>query len=198
MIIWVNGAFGSGKTQTAYELQRRISDSFIYDPENVGFFIRKNIPAEVKKNDFQDYPMWREINYTMLKHINNHYEGTIIIPMTIVNPQYFEEIVGRLRSDRITINHFVLCATKEVLQKRLRSRGERKNSWAEQQIDRCVEGLSDRIFEQRIDTNKLTIEDVVIQIASLSNINLLPDNRGTFRKKYDKIKTQIKQIRLIN
>lgn len=128
MIIWVNGAFGSGKTQTAYELQRRIPDSFIYDPENVGFFIRRNIPAEVKKSDFQDYPMWSEINYSMLKHINNNYEGTIIVPMTIVNPQYFEEIVGRLRSDSISINHFALRANKEVIQKRLRSRGERKNS----------------------------------------------------------------------
>ncbi|MEI3604813.1 hypothetical protein SPD48_03840 [Pseudogracilibacillus sp. SE30717A] len=47
MIIWVNGAFGSGKTQTAYELHRRISNSFVYDPEIIGFFIGKNIPKEL-------------------------------------------------------------------------------------------------------------------------------------------------------
>lgn len=37
MIFWVNGAFGAGKTQTSYELHRRIPNSFVYDPENVGF-----------------------------------------------------------------------------------------------------------------------------------------------------------------
>lgn len=30
MIIWLNGAFGSGKTQTAYELHRRLRNSYIY------------------------------------------------------------------------------------------------------------------------------------------------------------------------
>lgn len=28
MIIWLNGAFGAGKTQTAYELRRRLSGSW--------------------------------------------------------------------------------------------------------------------------------------------------------------------------
>lgn len=49
MIIWINGAFGSGKTQTAYELNRRITDSFIYDPEEAGFLIRKNVPRKFRK-----------------------------------------------------------------------------------------------------------------------------------------------------
>ncbi|MBQ9717880.1 MAG: tunicamycin resistance protein, partial [Clostridia bacterium] len=38
MILWINGTFGSGKTQTAAELHRRIPDSFVYDPENVGYW----------------------------------------------------------------------------------------------------------------------------------------------------------------
>jgi adenylylsulfate kinase-like enzyme len=41
MIIWLNGAFGSGKTRTAYELHRRIPQSYIFDPENIGFCIRE-------------------------------------------------------------------------------------------------------------------------------------------------------------
>ncbi len=43
MIIWINGAFGSGKTQTAFELKRHLQDAFVYDPENIGYFIRENI-----------------------------------------------------------------------------------------------------------------------------------------------------------
>jgi len=42
MILWINGAFGSGKTATANKLSRKLPNSFIYDPENVGCFIRQN------------------------------------------------------------------------------------------------------------------------------------------------------------
>ena len=127
MIIWINGAFGAGKTQTVYELKNRIPNSIIYDPEKIGFFINKNIPKEMSKGDFQNHSIWRELNYTTLKYIENNYDGIILVPMTIVNPQYFEEIVGRLRADGVIVNHFVLWASKETLKKRLRSRGERKN-----------------------------------------------------------------------
>lgn len=198
MIIWINGAFGSGKTQTAHELQRRLNNSFIYDPENAGYFIRKNIPSAMTKSDFQKHPMWREINYTMLKEIHEQYDGTIIVPMTIVHPQYFHEIIGRLRTDGVQVNHFSLIATKDVLYKRLRSRGEGRNSWAAKQIDRCIEGLTHRVFERHIDTNHMTIDDVVTQIAAALNLTLLPDNRGTLRKRYDKIMTQLKHIRFFN
>ena len=37
MLIWVNGPFGGGKTQTAHELQRRLPGSALCDPELVGF-----------------------------------------------------------------------------------------------------------------------------------------------------------------
>src|SRR5690606_15132611 len=124
------------------------------------------------------------------------YDGIIIVPMTIVNPQYFEEIVGRLRVDGIIVNHFVLWASKETLKKRLRSRGERKNSWGEQQIDRCLQGLSDDVFEKKIHTDDMTIEQVAETIAEVSGITLLPDNRSNLRKKIDRIKTQLQHFRL--
>lgn len=198
MIIWINGAFGSGKTQTSYELNRRIPNSLVYDPENIGFFINRNIPKEIRKGDFQDYSIWRELNYTTLKYIYSEYDGIIIVPMTLVNPQYFEEIVGKLRDDGVVVNHFVLWASKETLQKRLRSRGERKNSWGENQIDRCIQGLSNDIFKHRIETDKLTIEGVVERIAYMLDIHLQDVNRNKFKKRLDRIKTQIKQIRFIN
>lgn len=66
MIIWINGAFGSGKTTTAYELHRRLDNSFVYDPENVGYFIRKNSPESFSKGDFQDIELWRKMNYELI------------------------------------------------------------------------------------------------------------------------------------
>ena len=38
MLLWINGPFGGGKTQTAHEIQRRLpTHSVICDPEEVGF-----------------------------------------------------------------------------------------------------------------------------------------------------------------
>ena len=99
MIIWINGAFGSGKTTTAYELNRRLPGSFVYDPENVGFFIRRNAPSEFSKGDFQDFPLWREMNYQTISLIASRYAGALLIPMTLVNPEYYSEIIGRLEAD---------------------------------------------------------------------------------------------------
>lgn len=197
-MIWVNGAYGSGKTQTSFELQRRIPNSFVYDPENAGYFIRRNMPKELSKGDFQNFPMWREINYSLLKYIDSKYDGIIIVPMTVVDPIIFDEIVGELRKSGVTVNHFTLWASRDVLEKRLRSRGEGKNSWAAQQIDRCLSGLSNDVFQQRIVTENMSIEAVAETIASLLNISLLPDHRGWLKKRVDRIKTQVKHIRFFN
>jgi cytidylate kinase len=195
MIIWINGAFGSGKTQTAFELHRRLPNSFVYDPENPGYFIRKNIPKELGKGDFQDYEMWREINFSMLKYIDENYKGIIIVPMTIVSPQYFKEIVEKLRGNGIKVTHFALNATRETLLKRLKTRGDGKESWPAKQIDRCIEGLKNEVFKQHIETDKLSIEEVVEKIALLSDIKLLPDDNSKIRKAFNRVRIKLKHIR---
>ena len=35
MLLWINGPFGGGKTATAHELNRRLPDSVVCDPEHV-------------------------------------------------------------------------------------------------------------------------------------------------------------------
>ena len=62
MIIWLNGAFGAGKTTAAYELHRRLAGSLVYDPEEVGYFLRRSAPC-FRTPDFQDLPLWRALNY---------------------------------------------------------------------------------------------------------------------------------------
>lgn len=195
MIIWLNGAFGAGKTQTAYELRRRMPGSFVFDPENAGYYIRKNVPKELSNGDFQDYPLWREFNYSFLKYLDRHYGGTLIVPMTVVDPSYFEEIVGQLRKDGVAVHHFALCATKETLRKRLRSRGERADGWPAQQIDRCVAGLSNEVFREHLHTDELSIQQVAETIAQRLGITLQPDNRGSLAKFKDRLLTQIRHIR---
>lgn len=196
MIIWINGAFGSGKTVTAYELHRRIPNSFVYDPENIGFFLNKNLPKKLLKGDFQDYRIWREMNYTTLAYIAKEYDGIVIAPMTIVDPKYYEEIIGKLKSDGILVKHYVLWASKETIQKRLRSRMDGKHSWGAQQINRCIKGLSHDIFQEKIDTEHMTVEMVAEIISGKAGVSLLPDERSKFKRRWDRLKIQIKHIRL--
>ncbi len=49
MIIWLNGAYGSGKTTIAELLHECISPSWIYDPEEIGDFLEKICQKKFKK-----------------------------------------------------------------------------------------------------------------------------------------------------
>ncbi|RJE90518.1 tunicamycin resistance protein [Paenibacillus sp. 1011MAR3C5] len=194
-LIWINGAFGAGKTQASHELCRRLPGSFLYDPENMGYFLRKHMPSSVTRGDFQDYPAWRECNYAILKMLHEEYNGPIIVPMTIVDTRYFEEIVGRLRADGIEVVHVALCASRDVLLARLNKRREGANSWAAEQIDRCVQGLQQESFRHHIDTDPMSIEDVVEEIAEIAGVELQPDRRSKLQKWKDRWLTQLRHIR---
>ncbi|GAB2546385.1 P-loop nucleotide/nucleoside kinase family protein [Gracilibacillus alcaliphilus] len=195
MIIWLNGAFGSGKTTCAYELQRRLQDSFVYDPENLGFFLRDNLPEQMKKSDFQDYPEWRKINYQLLYSLANEYEGTIIVPMTLIKQQYYQEIIERLAEQGIKIKHFIIHAQKSTLIKRLNKRLEFGNSWGKQKIDQCIYAFEHEICQEKIITDQQTIDQVVEEIAKRAGVKLLPDHRNQLRKRLDRIQTQWQHIR---
>jgi hypothetical protein len=180
MIIWINGAFGSGKTTTAYELNRRIPDSFVYDPENVGYFIRRNAPSEFSKGDFQDIPLWREMNYKTISLIASRYTGTLLIPMTLVNLEYYNEIIGRLESDGLDIRHFILYASKQEILRRLRFRRSRLfggDNFAVNSIDRCLDAFDNYITEVKIDTENRGVDDIVEDIANRCGFVLKPDRK---------------------
>jgi adenylate kinase family enzyme len=197
MIIWINGTFGSGKTTTAYELQKRLKNSFVFDPESFGFVLMRNVPKEISKDDFQDYQIWRDTNYLLLKQVTEAYNGVIIVPMTLTNEKYFNEIIGRLKEDGITVKHFTLSASKETIAKRLRKRFEGENSWAYQQMDKRLSSLSKDTFQEHIHTDSLSIEEVVERIAKFSSMELLPDRRTKVRKALDRFSIRLKEIGLL-
>lgn len=194
MIIWLNGAFGAGKTQTAFELHRRLQDSYVYDPENAGFFIRKNIPQAISLPDFQDYPMWRAFNLQMLAHISERYAGDIIVPMTLVNRTYYDEIIGEL-SRKFEVKHLILYAEKETLLKRLASRLEGSGSWGARQIDRCIKAFDEDITEYKIHTDSMNICQAAESVARVCGIALPGDSRNGLQKICGRIVTQLRHIR---
>lgn len=166
MIIWINGSFGVGKTTISEKLKERIYGSIVYDPEDIGVFLINTLP--IKENDFQDYELWRTLNYEILKDLNKKFE-TIIVPMTITNPKYYDEIVGKLEKKGINIKHFILIASRENLIKRLNSR-ENSTEWTYLQIDRCINAFeSDDFKGQKINTNNQSIDEVSNNIIKILN-----------------------------
>lgn len=197
-IIWINGAFGSGKTTVAFELHRRLEGSFVYDPENIGFFLKQNMPPYTSTGDFQDNPLWRETNYRILTQIVHQFEGAVIVPMTLVNPQYYDEIVTRLMDDGIEVKHYILSATKETITKRLRLRLAtflRKDTFALSSIDRCIYAFDHYITEEKIETDNRSIDDIVEEIAAKSGRTLPVDTRSGIKKFLNRCAVLIKHIR---
>ncbi|WP_206055066.1 hypothetical protein [Nocardia sp. CS682] len=80
MLLWINGPFGGGKTQTAYELHRRLPGSVICDPEQVGFGLHRMMPSDLRA-DFQSYPSWRQGVFEVLDHVLAQHDGVVIAPM---------------------------------------------------------------------------------------------------------------------
>ena len=101
MLVWINGAFGAGKTQTAFELHRRVPRSHVADPELIGFAIHKMLPASARR-DFQDRPQWRAAVIATLADAAAAHDGPVIVPMTLVNPDYFDEIMAGLSAAALT------------------------------------------------------------------------------------------------
>ncbi|MCL2362493.1 MAG: AAA family ATPase [Defluviitaleaceae bacterium] len=174
MILWINGAFGVGKTTTAFELQRRIPNSFVYDPENAGYFIRKNSPVSFSKGDFQDIPLWRKINFEMLMLLSTQYKGVIIVPMTLVSKLYYDEIVTNLINNGIEVRHFILYASRETIINRLNKRCKgRSEAFAMQSIERCFHFFDTCIKEIKITTDNKNIDDVISEIAGICDLILM-------------------------
>lgn len=194
LIIWINGAFGIGKTQTAGELYRRLPGSFIYDPENFGFWMRKNEPRELHTEDFQDEPLWRDVSTAMLSRIAHGFDGIVIVPMTLTTPAYYEEIIGSLRREGLEVIHVQLTATRETLLRRQRSRLDGPDSWAARHIPRCLVAFENPLFENKIPTDGLSIPEVAERVAEICGLTLLP-RRNFLRSKLDQLLTSLGAIR---
>lgn len=154
MILWLNGSFGVGKSTTAEILHGYLPRSHIYDPEQAGYFLWHIFPQEMKrKGDFQDIPIWRYINYDIIRYLYGTYDGDIIIPMTIADVRCYRDIILRLMSDGAELLHFILTASRQSIAERLLKRGEPPGSWPEQQIERCLRAFEKDIRGIAIDTS---------------------------------------------
>jgi hypothetical protein len=198
MLLWINGPFGGGKTQTAYELNRRLRGSVVCDPEEVGFGLHRMTPRPLR-GDFQDLTAWRAGVREVLDLALRKHDGPVIAPMTLINPDYFDEVVGRLREDGHDVRHFALLAERDTVLRRLRERGWgrglRGESFAVANLDECLDRLQAPEFAEHIRTDDLPVPDVATRIARSAGLPIGPNRDGRVRRQLRRYAVSLRHVR---
>ncbi|AQZ68655.1 hypothetical protein BKM31_50685 [[Actinomadura] parvosata subsp. kistnae] len=199
MLLWINGTFGVGKTQTAYELHRRLAGSVVCDPEYVGMGLHKMTPRALR-SDFQRHPAWRQGVYEVLDLVLGKHPGVVVAPMTLVEPAYYDEIIGRLREAGHDVRHFALVADRETVLARLRerslSRSLKREAFAVSRLDECLERLRRPEFAEQVETDRLSVPQVADRIAASAGLRLAPNGDSPLRGRLRRIGVTLRHIRL--
>ena len=159
MLVWINGPFGVGKTTLAGRLAERWPDALVVDPEHVGMMLMQwSRPHGLGVDDFQDLPLWRELVVAAVGGLHTEVGRPLIVPMTLLDTGYFEQVVGGLRGRGIDVRHFCLTAPAAVVTGRLASRGEPGQpadpgamTWALERLERYTPAMSDPRFGEFLD-----------------------------------------------
>ncbi|MGI5197849.1 AAA family ATPase [Streptomyces sp. CA-288835] len=118
MIIWLNGAFGVGKTTTARELTTILPDSRLFDAEQVGYMLWHVLG---KPREFQDLPPWRGLVVETARQVLDYVGGTLVVTQTVLEKPYWREIRTGLTQAGIPLRHFVLHTDHNTLVERIQN-----------------------------------------------------------------------------
>lgn len=89
MIIWISGAYGVGKSTLAEAMAAQMENALIFDAEEVGNAVRGNYPNCPYGYIFEDYPLWAEFCYLLLKDIHAKFQKDILVPMTLLRKESY-------------------------------------------------------------------------------------------------------------
>ncbi|MFE3600367.1 NUDIX domain-containing protein [Streptomyces sp. NPDC059096] len=126
MIVWINGAFGAGKTSTARELIDLIPNCTLYDPDLIGGELERLLPQKklAEVSDIQDLPIWRRLVVDTAAALLAEVGGALVVPMTLLRQEYRDEIFGGLASRRIPVRHVLLVTDETILRGRIAARDD--------------------------------------------------------------------------
>ncbi|SDJ39757.1 ADP-ribose pyrophosphatase YjhB, NUDIX family [Streptomyces indicus] len=124
MIVWVNGAFGAGKTTTARELLDLIPNSTLFEPEVIGAALPRLLPPKhlAEAGDDKDLGIWRRLVVDTAAALLAEVGGVLIVPVTLLRQEHRDEIFGGLASRRIPVCHVVLAPAETILRERIAAR----------------------------------------------------------------------------
>jgi hypothetical protein len=197
VLLWINGPLGGGKTATAFELHRRIEGSLVCDPECLGKGLHRMLPPRLQ-TDFQRFAAWRQGVHEVLDLVASRCTGPIIVPMLLVEPDYFAQTVGRLREDGHDVRHFTLLAERATVVRRRHRRGQDlgigRDPRALARIDDCLARLQGSTFAEHIRTDGLPVAHVAELIARSAGLEIEPNTDGVLRSQIRLYRTTLKHV----
>ena len=167
MIIWISGAYGVGKSTLAEAMAAKMENALIFDAEEVGNAVRGNYPDCPYGYIFEDYPLWGEFCYMLLKDVHEKFHKDILVPMTLLRRDSYG-IIDKLNRDGIDTHLIVLEADYQTVHDRILSRGEEEGCWCMENIELAREGSAalPGIHIQTDDKNVDELcDEVLIQIC---------------------------------
>jgi hypothetical protein len=178
MIVVINGSFGVGKTTIAKLLRRSLPGSAIYDPERVGFVL-KRLPGWIKlkgagSDDYQNIVLWRRSAVAGVRLFRLFASGPVIVPMAFSRRDYFDEAVTGIEPLDSQVRVFCLKASLATIRKRLMERGTKiegpGTEWIARRIVECVEAHNDPHFGEPVDTEGRSANEVSADIIKKLNL----------------------------
>lgn len=153
MIVWLNGAFGVGKTTTARALIDLVPNSCLSDPERIGYVMRRTLWRGV---DYQDVALWRHLTRAQTARASRH--AVAVVPMTVTDRAVFDEVTCGARV-------FLLIASRSTIERRIEL-GSTAQTWRSSQLDRCLEAFAGGGLGEVIDTDGRDPNAIARAIAS--------------------------------
>ncbi|MFF4791787.1 NUDIX domain-containing protein [Streptomyces sp. NPDC001276] len=187
MIVWINGAFGAGKTTTARELIELIPNSTLFDPEVIGGALTYLLPPKrlAEVGDYQDLPIWRRMVIDTAAAMLAELGGTLVVPMTLLRQEHRDEIFGGLAARRIAVRHILLAPAETILRERIAQRevppdlpdGEiRVRQWSYDHIEPYRAALASWLTADAhpVDTSALTPHETAVRIVEAVSSGAVP------------------------
>lgn len=172
MVIIINGSFGVGKTTVAKILRQKIDEGVVFDPEKIGFVLRR-LPAFFpfsgrNFDDYQDISLWRSLNIRLIDFCHRFRSSKIIVPMAFSNLDILNEFRWELEKKNIEIRHFCLTASQETIFKRLEKRGVQplsgESQWIYRKATHCCQVHKLREYQEQINTEEKSPSEVADEI----------------------------------
>ncbi len=162
MIIWISGPYGVGKSTLAEAMAAKMENAQIFDAEEVGNAVRKNYPECPYGYIFEDYPLWGEFCYLLLKDVHQKFHKDILVPMTLLRAESYH-LIEKLRMDGIDTRLVVLEGSFETVHDRILARGEEEGCWYMENIELARAGCA-ALPGIRVQTDRKTAEELCDEV----------------------------------
>jgi len=127
VIVWINGAFGVGKTTTARQMAELRPELRLFDPEWVGYLLTSQLQG-IDVADFQDLPAWRDLVPRVARHVADISGQHLVAVQTVLDEQYWTELGDGLNRRDLGVFQVVLDADEQALRTRILSDDDERSA----------------------------------------------------------------------